>query len=110
MNSRKVVILTARIHPGETTSSWILHGFMEFILSNDPVAVMLRRKLIFMIIPMLNPDGVIAGNSRGDLIGNDLNRCFNAKSLDPKLVPMNVGVQELIQDVLEKANINEQAR
>lgn len=83
---------------------------MEFILSNDPVAVMLRRKLIFMIIPMLNPDGVIAGNSRGDLIGNDLNRCFNAKSLDPKLVPMNVGVQELIQDVLEKANINEQAR
>lgn len=66
---------------------------MEFILSNDPIAVFLRQRLIFLIVPMLNPDGVIAGNSRGDLIGNDLNRCFNAKNLDPKLVPMNVGIQ-----------------
>lgn len=70
---------------------------MEFILSNDPVAVELRERLIFLIIPMLNPDGVIVGNSRGDLIGNDLNRCFNAKGIDPKLVPMNIGLQDLIQ-------------
>ncbi len=76
----------------------------------NPVAHALREKLVFLIVPMLNPDGVIAGNSRGDLIGNDLNRCYAARGIDPKLVPMNVSVQELIQKVLEKASQAEQIK
>ena len=88
------MILTARVHPGETSGSWILHGFLEFILSSSPVAHALREKCVFSIVPMLNPDGVVAGNTRGDLIGNDLNRCFCARGIDAKLVPMNVSLME----------------
>jgi murein tripeptide amidase MpaA len=32
---------------------------------------------IFHIVPMLNPDGVIAGNFRTSYSGKDLNRQFN---------------------------------
>lgn len=32
---------------------------------------------IFYIVPMLNPDGVIAGNFRTSYSGKDLNRQFN---------------------------------
>lgn len=39
----------------------------------------------FVIIPMLNPDGVIAGNFRTSLFGKDLNRLFRTK--DTTLVP-----------------------
>lgn len=37
-------------------------------------AIELRKKYIFKIIPMTNPDGVIIGNYRTSLSGNDLNR------------------------------------
>lgn len=31
----------------------------------------------FYFVPMLNPDGVVAGNYRTSLFGKDLNRTFN---------------------------------
>lgn len=34
---------------------------MEFLVSSDPVAKLLRENFVFKIIPMLNPDGVING-------------------------------------------------
>ena len=57
-------MITARVHPGEAQSSWVMQGFLEFILSDDPLAIKLRDNYIFKIIPMLNPDGVIYGNYR----------------------------------------------
>ena len=38
---------------------------------------MLRASFIFYVIPMLNPDGVVAGNFRTSYSGKDLNRQFN---------------------------------
>lgn len=40
---------------------------MEFLVSEDPVARLLRENFIFKIIPMLNPDGVINGKYVGHL-------------------------------------------
>lgn len=63
-----------RLHPGETAGSWIIHGIINFLISKTPMANILRKKLIFKIVPMCNPDGVIAGNSRTTLLGRDMNR------------------------------------
>ena len=68
------VVITARIHPGESNSSWKMKGVIDFLISEDPKAVELRNKYVFKIVPMLNPDGVINGNYRCSLAGCDLNR------------------------------------
>lgn len=62
--------MTARTHPGETYGSWMMDGFLKFITSNDPIAINLRKIIVFKIIPMINPDGVIIGNYRSCISGN----------------------------------------
>ncbi|XP_075063850.1 cytosolic carboxypeptidase 4 isoform X2 [Mixophyes fleayi] len=74
IRSRQYMVLTARVHPGESNASWVMKGTLEFLTSSDPIAEILREMFIFKIIPMLNPDGVINGNHRCSLNGEDLNR------------------------------------
>lgn len=87
-NRKKYVIITARIHPGETNSSFIVEGLINHLLGNSLQATQLRKRLIFKIIPMINVDGVIAGNYRTSMSGNDLNRQFFQpdKHLHPEVV------------------------
>jgi len=44
------------------------------LISNHEKAKYLREHIVFKIIPMLNPDGVIHGHYRTSLSGSDLNR------------------------------------
>ncbi|XP_051979139.1 cytosolic carboxypeptidase 2-like isoform X2 [Xyrauchen texanus] len=74
--AKQAVVLTARVHPGETNGSWMMQGFLEFILSDLPDACLLREIFVFKVIPMLNPDGVVVGNYRCSLAGRDLNRNY----------------------------------
>ncbi|KAK2519791.1 Agbl4 [Columba guinea] len=100
---QKVVFITARVHPGETPSSFVCQvvvgmenwadpakprpacspfvfqqeewispnssslrqqGIIDFLVSQHPIAKVLRDNLVFKIAPMLNPDGVYLGNYR----------------------------------------------
>ena len=71
---RRAVVLTARVHPGETNSSFIIQGIIDFLTGPEKTAKILRNTYVFKIVPMLNPDGVIVGNYRCSLSGLDLNR------------------------------------
>jgi len=71
---RKCIIICSRVHPGESNASFIMEGFLEFIIGNEKEAKALRETYVFKIVPMLNPDGVIVGNYRCSLTGLDLNR------------------------------------
>ncbi|XP_072941483.1 cytosolic carboxypeptidase 2 isoform X2 [Epargyreus clarus] len=73
---KKAVIITARVHPGETPASWMMKGFMDYLTGDSNQARELREKFIFKLVPMLNPDGVIVGNNRCSLTGKDLNRQY----------------------------------
>lgn len=77
---KKTIIMVGRLHPGETHSSWLIHGFIRFLLSESHKARELRKKIVFKIVPVLNPDGVIAGNNRSTLAGCDMNRNFGGDS------------------------------
>ncbi|KAA0183579.1 Cytosolic carboxypeptidase 2 [Fasciolopsis buskii] len=75
---KQCVVITARVHPGETQSSWMVQGLLEYLLSKHPDAELLRANFVFKIVPMLNPDGVIVGNYRCSLSGCDLNRKYTS--------------------------------
>jgi len=84
---KKYVIISCRVHAAETSASFILEGFIKKLISDDNESITLRRQYVFIIIPMLNPDGVIIGNSRCSAGGYDLNRCWNfpKKILNPSI-------------------------
>ncbi|RNF12237.1 putative zinc carboxypeptidase, putative,metallo-peptidase, Clan MC, Family M14 [Trypanosoma conorhini] len=74
---KQFVVLTARVHPGECPSSHLMHGCIEFLLSQaDPRAIALRSRFVFLLVPMINPDGVARGHSRADTEGVNLNRMY----------------------------------
>jgi len=72
--TKKAIVLTGRVHPGESNSSFIMKGMIDFLLSENTHVNHLRNDYIFIIFPMLNPDGVKYGNYRCNIFGYDLNR------------------------------------
>lgn len=74
IDTRKGIVLIARQHPGETCSSYVMKGAMDFLLGNSDEAIQLRKIYLIKIVPMINVDGVIIGNSRTSFAGCDLNR------------------------------------
>ena len=36
--SKRVIVVTARVHPGETNGLWITKGLLDFLISNSPDA------------------------------------------------------------------------
>jgi len=95
IESRPYIILAARVHPGETCGSHMMQGCISFLLSDHRQAVILRELFEFIVIPMLNVDGVILGNFRAGLAGDDLNRQY----LDPsvELHPSIVSIIQLVK-------------
>ncbi|CAG0884092.1 unnamed protein product [Darwinula stevensoni] len=103
MDEKKpVVLLTARVHPGETPSSWIMQGIIDYLTSEEPNAKTLREKFMFRIIPMLNPDGVIVGNHRCSLSGKDLNRQYKTVTRDT--FPIIWHLKNLIRRLCDETN------
>ncbi|XP_014670115.1 PREDICTED: cytosolic carboxypeptidase 6-like [Priapulus caudatus] len=77
---KRVVFISARVHPGETPASYMCQGLIDFLISHNELADVLRKYLVFKIVPMLNPDGVYLGNYRCSLMGYDLNRYWSDPS------------------------------
>eukprot|EP00606_Chrysophyceae_sp_TOSAG23-5_P000729 GSChrysophyteH2.ASY1.ANO1.1184.1 assembled CDS len=88
------------VHPGETNASWIVHGLLEFLTGNTRAAVQLRSTFVFKVVPMLNPDGVINGNYRCSLSGQDLNRQWSTPCKD--LHPTIYHTKRLIRRVKQR--------
>ncbi|XP_024080503.1 cytosolic carboxypeptidase-like protein 5 isoform X2 [Cimex lectularius] len=92
---KQVIFLSARVHPGETPSSFVMNGILSFLMcKEDPVAIALRKYYVFKIIPMINPDGVYRGNYRTDTRGVNLNRVYLNPS--PTDHPAIYGARKLI--------------
>ena len=92
---KKTVIVASRVHPGETVSSYIMEGFLKYLISDE--ASVLRDKIVFKVIPMTNPDGVILGNYRCSLSGHDLNRTYLTPNR--RLHPTTVAIKKMVDDL-----------
>ena len=94
LNCKQSVIFTARVHPGETSGSYVIESVINSLLDNSQLSKELLDKYVFKIIPMLNPDGVIHGHYRNNILGKDLNRMWQ----DPRanLTPTIYYLKKLI--------------
>lgn len=95
-NNKPTIIITARVHPGESCSSFVCEGILDFLLSGE--AKQLLYLFNFQVVPMLNPDGVINGNSRTSMAGCDLNRRWDRPN--EKYHPTIYYTKQMIRELL----------
>ena len=70
----RLVILIGRQHPPEVTGALGMEAFVDRIAAMVAQDPSLGDRYRFLVIPLLNPDGVARGNWRANLGGRDLNR------------------------------------
>ncbi|XP_023289641.1 cytosolic carboxypeptidase 4 isoform X2 [Orussus abietinus] len=103
MHNRKMIFLTSRVHPGESNSSWIMHGTLEALLSPSDYASSLRDDYIFKVVPMLNIEGVVNGCNRYGLTNEDLNRRWsNPDQVLHPVIYHTKGLMEYSTKVLQR--------
>ena len=103
IDNKKGVVLFGRQHPSETVGSWTIKGAIDFLMGNSDEAKYLRDNFVFKIIPMINVDGVICGNTRTSLSGCDLNRRWTKPNII--LHPEIFYAKEMITNFSQKYNI-----
>ena len=73
----------ARQHPGESMAEWWMEGFIARLLDPaDRTAQALREKVVFHIVPNMNPDGSRRGHLRTNASGANLNREWSEPAMD----------------------------
>lgn len=100
IQARRAVVITARVHPGESNASWVMKGVLDYLTGPSLDAKVLRDNFVFKIIPMLNPDGVVVGNYRCSLVGHDLNRQWGepSRKLHPTIYYTKNMMRHLLDD------------
>ena len=78
-------------------------GLIDFLCGTSGRAKILRNTFVFKIIPMLNPDGVIAGQYRCSLAGCDLNRVWQQPS--PCLHPTIHATKTLLKNLAAQREV-----
>ena len=72
--SDDIVLLVGRQHPPEVSGAVAMQAFLRAVFSESELAARFRERFRIIAVPLLNPDGVIAGHWRGNSSGVDLNR------------------------------------
>jgi hypothetical protein len=62
-SDKKKFFLIAREDSYEAGGSWAAEGLIKFILSDDPVAIEMLKKMVFVIFPIFSVDGVAIGST-----------------------------------------------
>lgn len=91
---KSCIFFTGRIHPGEANGSHVLHGLIDYLLSEDPTAKYILDHCIVTIVPMIAVDGVIEGSTRVNVFGDDLSRMWETP--DPTRHPVICATKSLI--------------
>ena len=72
----------------------MIEGFIGWLCGKSREAILLRKYIVFKIVPMLNPDGVALGNYRTGLSGRDFNREY--KNPDKAVFPEVYSFKKLV--------------
>jgi hypothetical protein len=73
---KPLIVVAARHHPGEPVASYAMEAFMDGLFGETVAGKRLLLNFSFLLIPMVNVDGVICGYYRPSLTGYDMNRSW----------------------------------
>ncbi len=73
-NAPRLVVLLGRQHPPEVTGAMAMDAFSVAIARLVRSGAIDGKQFQFLVVPLLNPDGVARGHWRANLGGTDLNR------------------------------------
>ena len=94
-----VVFVCARVHPGEAASSHMCAGLIDWLQRGCAEVKELLAVVEVRVVPMVNVDGVVAGNFRTGLAGDDLNRRYLKPSA--ALHPTVCSIKRLVSSTLK---------
>jgi len=93
---RKRIWMHARTHPAEVQGTWVTNQLIEILLTDTPLARILRDSCVFTILPMLNPDGVELGLSRQNANDIDLESNWAAIPVQPEVEALRAALGQLM--------------
>lgn len=73
-DSRELIFMTGRQHPPEVSGGVAMIAFVNTLYADTDLAREFRARFHLVSLPLMNPDGVIAGHWRHNLGQTDLNR------------------------------------
>ena len=85
-SEKKVILLTARQHPQDSPGSYAVEGFLSFFQNSGLDKLAIFDNYVIIVIPMMNIEGVVLGNTRCNAAGADLNRLWNREIKFPKVI------------------------
>jgi len=88
---RDAMLVTARHHACESMASYVLEGFIDEAASTRPAGVEFRKRHVLFAVPMVDRDGVAAGDQGKNRDPHDHNRDYGPKSIYPEVA----AIQEL---------------
>lgn len=93
-HDKRTVFIMAMQHAGEDAGTFYLEGMIYYLVSEKAEAVEARKRFVFKLIPMMNPDGVFNGVSRYNSEMEDLNNIWFSED---KMQPEVKGVQNWLE-------------
>lgn len=89
----KAVLVTARQHACESMASYLLEGFLQEAISDSPAGIEFRRRYVLYSVPIVDKDGVQAGDQGKNRRPHDHNRDYGQVNIYPEVK----AIQELAE-------------
>ncbi|EGR26958.1 zinc carboxypeptidase family protein, putative [Ichthyophthirius multifiliis] len=101
--NKRYIFISTRVHPGEVPGSHVFNGMLKMLLDKQDIrSKNLRENFVFVMIPLINPDGVSRGHYRTDSQGCNLNRFYINPGLDQ---PEIYSIKELLMHLYDKGQL-----
>ncbi|MBW7997472.1 MAG: PKD domain-containing protein [Candidatus Glassbacteria bacterium] len=82
LEDKKVIAITGNQHAYEMAAGWVIEGIMETLFADNDSSRAMLEQCVFVMVPMVNPDGVFRGGYRYNMNDIDLNRNWNDEALN----------------------------
>jgi len=79
------MLLTARHHACESTASWVVEGFLDAAEADDELGRKLRNIVEIRCVPLVDMDGVEAGDQGKSRLPHDHNRDYGGTAIYPEI-------------------------